>query len=81
MILRFEVLPEQQLPKCTKPYRMPLFLCIFGLAAFWLLAAIFEAIGFTKHRYAARGIAALLTPRWGMDRHGLQALVAGVDWN
>src|SRR5262249_9798970 len=54
---------------------------ICGLVAFWLLAAIFEAIGFTKHRYAARGIAALLTARWGMDRHGLHALVAGVDRN
>jgi hypothetical protein len=28
---------------------------------FWLLAAIFEAIGFTKRRYVARGFAALLT--------------------
>ena len=34
---------------------------IFGLAAFWVLAAIFEAIGFTRHRYVARGLAALLT--------------------
>ena len=34
---------------------------IFGLVAFWLLAAAFEAIGFTKHRYVARGLAALLT--------------------
>jgi len=34
---------------------------IVGLVAFWALAAIFEAIGFTKHRYVARGLAALLT--------------------
>ncbi len=34
---------------------------IFGLVAFWVLAAIFEAIGFTRHRYVARGLAALLT--------------------
>jgi general stress protein CsbA len=34
---------------------------IVGLVFFWLLAAIFEAIGFTKHRYVARGLAALLT--------------------
>ena len=34
---------------------------IFGVVVFWLLAAIFEAIGFTKHRYVARGLAALLT--------------------
>ena len=34
---------------------------IVGLVAFWALAAIFEAIGFAKHRYVARGLAALLT--------------------
>ena len=34
---------------------------ILGLVVFWLLAAILEAIGFTKHRYVARGFAALLT--------------------
>jgi hypothetical protein len=34
---------------------------ILGSVFFWLLAAIFEAIGFTKHRYVARGFAALLT--------------------
>jgi uncharacterized membrane protein len=34
---------------------------MLGLVAFWVLAAIFEAIGFTKHRYVARGFAALLT--------------------
>jgi len=34
---------------------------ILGLVVFWLLAAIFEAIGFTKHRYVARGFAGLLT--------------------
>lgn len=34
---------------------------IFGLVVFWLLAATFEAIGLTKHRYVARGFAALLT--------------------
>jgi hypothetical protein len=34
---------------------------IFGVVVFWLLAAIFEAIGFTKHRYVTRGLAALLT--------------------
>jgi hypothetical protein len=34
---------------------------ILGLVVFWLLAAIFEAIGFAKHRYVARGFAALLT--------------------
>jgi O-antigen ligase len=34
---------------------------ILGLVVFWLLAAIFEAIGFTKHPYVARGFAALLT--------------------
>jgi hypothetical protein len=34
---------------------------IVGLVAFWVLAAIFEAIGFTRHRYVARGLAALLT--------------------
>ena len=34
---------------------------ILGLVVFWLLAATFEAIGFTKHRYIARGFAALLT--------------------
>jgi hypothetical protein len=34
---------------------------ILGLVVFWLLAAIFESIGFTKHRYVARGFAALLT--------------------
>ena len=34
---------------------------IVGLVAFWVLAAIFEAIGFAKHRYVARGLAALLT--------------------
>jgi hypothetical protein len=28
---------------------------ILGLVVFWLLAVIFEAIGFTKHRYVARG--------------------------
>jgi hypothetical protein len=27
---------------------------ILGLVAFWMLAAIFEAIGFTRHRYVAR---------------------------
>jgi hypothetical protein len=35
---------------------------IVGVAVFWLLAAIFLAIGFTKHRYVAPGIAALRTP-------------------
>jgi hypothetical protein len=40
---------------------MPFFFVILGLVVFWLLAAIFEAIGFTKHRYVARGFAALLT--------------------
>ena len=34
---------------------------IAGLVAFWVLAAIFEAIGFTRHRYVARGLAGLLT--------------------
>ena len=34
---------------------------IVGLVVFWVLAAIFEAIAFTKHRYVARGFAALLT--------------------
>ena len=34
---------------------------LVGLVVFWVLAAIFEAIGFTKHRYVARGFAALLT--------------------
>jgi len=34
---------------------------ILGSVFFWLLTAIFEAIGFTKHRYVARGFAALLT--------------------
>ncbi len=34
---------------------------ILGSVFFWLLAAILEAIGFTKHRYVARGFAALLT--------------------
>jgi uncharacterized membrane protein YuzA (DUF378 family) len=34
---------------------------IVGLVAFWVLAAIFEAIGSTRHRYVARGLAALLT--------------------
>ena len=34
---------------------------IVGLVVFWLLAAIFEAIGFTEHRYVARGFAAVLT--------------------
>ena len=34
---------------------------IVGLVAFWALAAIFEAIGSAKHRYVARGLAALLT--------------------
>jgi hypothetical protein len=34
---------------------------VLGSVFFWLLAAIFEAIGFTKHRYVARGFAALLT--------------------
>jgi hypothetical protein len=34
---------------------------ILGLVVFWLVAAIFEAIGFTKHRYVARGLAALFT--------------------
>ena len=32
-----------------------------GLVAFWVLAAIFEAIGSTRHRYVTRGLAALLT--------------------
>ena len=35
---------------------------IFGLVAFWVLAAIFEAIGFTRHRYAARGLVSRRTP-------------------
>jgi hypothetical protein len=34
---------------------------ILGSVFFWLLAAIFEATGFTKHLYVARGCAALLT--------------------
>jgi hypothetical protein len=34
---------------------------ILGSVFFWLLAAIFGAIGFTKHLYVARGCAALLT--------------------
>jgi len=34
---------------------------ILGSVFFWLLVAIFEAIGFTKHRYVAPGFAALLT--------------------
>jgi hypothetical protein len=34
---------------------------IVGVVVFWLLAAILEEIGFTKHRYLARGFAALLT--------------------
>jgi hypothetical protein len=34
---------------------------ILGLVLFWLLAAILEEIEFTKHRYVARGLAALLT--------------------
>jgi hypothetical protein len=34
---------------------------ILGLIVFWLLAAILEEIGFTRHRYVARGFAALLT--------------------
>ena len=34
---------------------------ILGVVVFWLLAAIFDAIGFTKHRYVTRGFAALLT--------------------
>ena len=34
---------------------------ILGVVVFWLLAAIFEEIGFKKHRYVARGLAALLT--------------------
>ena len=34
---------------------------ILGLVALWVLAAIFEAIGFTRHRYVARGLAALFT--------------------
>lgn len=34
---------------------------ILGLVVFWLLAAIIEAIGLTKHRFVARGFAALLT--------------------
>jgi hypothetical protein len=34
---------------------------ILGLVAFWVLAAIFEAIGSTRHRYVARGLAALIT--------------------
>ena len=34
---------------------------ILGLVVFWVLAAIFEAMGLTKHRYVARGFAALVT--------------------
>ena len=34
---------------------------MLGVVVFRMLAAIFEAIGFTKHRYVARGLAALLT--------------------
>jgi hypothetical protein len=34
---------------------------ILGVVVFWLLAAIFEAIGFTSNRYVTRGFAALLT--------------------
>jgi len=34
---------------------------IFGVDVFWLLAAIFEAIEFTRNRYVTRGFAALLT--------------------
>ena len=38
-----------------------IFFALLGSVFFWLLAAIFEAMGFTKHRYVARGFAALLT--------------------
>ena len=34
---------------------------ILGLVVFRLLAAVFEAMGLTKHRFVARGLAALLT--------------------
>jgi len=34
---------------------------ILGVAVFYLLAAIFEEIGFTTRRYVARGLAALVT--------------------
>ena len=36
---------------------------ILGVAVFWLLAAIFEEIGFTNRRYVARGLAALVVVR------------------
>jgi hypothetical protein len=35
-----------------------------GPVVFWLLAAICEAMRFTKHRYVAPGLAALLTIAW-----------------
>ena len=35
---------------------------IFGFVAFWVLAAIFEAIGFTGYRYDARGLVSRRTP-------------------
>ena len=54
---------------------------ILGLVVFWLLAAIFEAIGFTKHRYVARGFAALLTIAAACIGTGIPALVASVDWH
>jgi len=54
---------------------------ILGSVFFWLLAAIFEAIGFTKHRYVARGFAALLTIAAACIGTGIPALVASVDWH
>jgi hypothetical protein len=52
---------------------------ILGMVVFWLLAAIFEAMGFTKHRYVARGFAALLTIAGAFIgtgyRHWLQVLI------
>jgi hypothetical protein len=52
---------------------------IIGLVVFWVLAAIFEAIGSPRHRYVARGLLALLTIAGACVgtgyQHGWQVLI------
>jgi hypothetical protein len=41
---------EQQLFERSQTMLNAILFVIFGVVVFWLLANIFEAIGFTKHR-------------------------------
>ena len=81
MILRFGGSAEALISEMYQTMLDAILFVILGLVVFWLLAAIFEARGFTKHRHVARGFAALLTIAGAWIRTGTGIGGSRVNWN